>query len=321
MIITDSQFDTVYLSSYFLDIDKGNKLYPLNGIFRDLTDRLKAHNVRTGAVPRKDEYVMTGELSIWARDYMPVQVSDRRFVQFTYSPDYLNAKKYLGHVPDTGWIDRRIADEVQLSEGSDFYLSFSDIVLDGGNLVRCGDYVVMTEKIFEENPGKSPARLLDQLEAIFGAEIILLPWDMRETYGHTDGLLRYVGGNTVVYETYGLPTKDNKDRRFNSSFLRRLAAKLDVRVLDFSDIDSQHPEEQMVDLRWAYMNWLQVGSLVIMPEFSQTPLSNSYAREFVSDAFKDAGMDAVIESVEATDLVKLGGCFNCASWTVRAPER
>lgn len=71
MIITDSQFDTVYLSSYFLDIDKGNKLYPLNGIFRDLTDRLKAHNVRTGAVPRKDEYVMTGELSIWARDYMP----------------------------------------------------------------------------------------------------------------------------------------------------------------------------------------------------------------------------------------------------------
>lgn len=191
----------------------------------------------------------------------------------------------------------------------------------GGNLVRCGDYVVMTEKIFQENPGKSPARLLDQLEALFGAEIILLPWDTRETYGHTDGLLRYVGGNTVVYETYGLPSKDNKDRRFNSSFLRRLAAKLDVRVLDFSDIDSQHPEEQLVDLRWAYMNWLQVDSLVIMPEFRQTPLSNSYARQFVSCAFKDAGMDAVIESVEATELVKLGGCFNCVSWTVKTPER
>lgn len=115
-------------------------------------------------------------------------------------------------MPDTGWIDRRIAEEGQLAEGSDFYLSFSDIVLDGGNLVRCSDYVVMTEKIFEENPGKSPARLLDQLESLFGAELILLPWDTREIYGHTDGLLRYVGDKTVVYETYGLPGKDVKDR-------------------------------------------------------------------------------------------------------------
>lgn len=76
-------------------------------------------------------------------------------------------------------------------------------------------------------------------------------------------------------------------------------------MLDFSDIDRQNPEEQQVDLRWAYMNWLQVGNLVIMPEFSQTPLSNDYARKFVSNVFKEAGTDAVIESIEATELVKL----------------
>lgn len=321
MIITDSQFDTVYLSSYFLDIEPGNKLYPLNGIFRNLTDKLKAHNVRTGAVPRKDDYVMTGELSIWARDYMPVQVSDRRFVQFTYSPDYLNAKKYLGRLPDTGWIDHRIAEEAQVDDGSDFYLSYSDIVLDGGNIVRCGDYVVMTEKIFEENPGMSPARLLDQLESFFSSEIVLLPWDRREIYGHTDGLLRYVGGNTIIYATYGIPEKNQADRRFNSSFLRRLVQKFDVQVLDFGSVDKEHPEEQMVDLRWAYMNWLQTGNLIIMPEFEGVPFSNEYARIFVSSVFGESGAKVEVESVEATDLVKLGGCFNCASWTLKGLQQ
>lgn len=321
MIITDSQFDTVYLSSYFLDIDKGNRLYPLQGMFRNMTDKLKAHNVRSAAVPRKDDYVMTGELSIWARNYMPVQVSGRRFVQSTYSPDYLNAKKYLGHVPDKGWIDRRIAEEAQVDDGSDFYLSYSDIVLDGGNIVRCGDHVVMTEKIFEENPGMSPARLLDQLEAFFSSEIVLLPWDRREIYGHTDGLLGYVGGNTIIYATYGIPEKNQADRRFNSSFLRRLVLKFDVQVLDFGSVDKEHPEEQLVDLRWAYMNWLQTGNLIIMPEFKDAPNSNEYARNLVSSVFGESGTWVEVESVEATDLVKLGGCFNCASWTLKGVQR
>lgn len=321
MIITDNQFDTVYFSSYFSDIAPQNRLYPLTDIFCNLTEKLKAYNVRIGTIPRKDNYVATGELSIWSRDYMPLQVADRRFVQFTYTPDYLNAKKYLGHVPDTGWINRRIAEKAQKENAADFYLSYSDIVLDGGNVVRCGDYVVMTEKIFEENPEKSPARLLDRLESLFSAEIVLLPWDKRETYGHTDGLLRYVGDNTIIYGTYGLPEKNRTDRWFNESFLRRLKKKFDVRVLDFGCVDKIYPEEQLVDLRWAYMNWLQVGNLIIIPEFKDVPNSNEYARNQIFSVFGELGLKVDIETVEATSLVKLGGCFNCASWTIKRLDR
>ena len=33
-----------------------------------------------------------GTRSIWCRDYMPIQVSEDRFVQFRYAPDYLVGK-------------------------------------------------------------------------------------------------------------------------------------------------------------------------------------------------------------------------------------
>ncbi|MBR3627092.1 MAG: hypothetical protein IKN48_12305 [Bacteroidaceae bacterium] len=43
----------------------------------------------------------TSPLHIWTRDYMPVQVSKRKFVRFNYCPDYL--KDYpninLTHLP------------------------------------------------------------------------------------------------------------------------------------------------------------------------------------------------------------------------------
>lgn len=313
-LITDELFDSVYFSNYIWELPEGNAL---RIIFQQLIDKLAAHGIDSKKIPLKDGLTMTGKLSIWARDYMPVQTSNTDFAQFIYNPDYLQFKKYKNYIPDTEKIDDSLMERLPPKLFNRINIDRYDIVMDGGNLVRCGKYAVMTEKIFEENPSKSPAKLLDELEYILNAEIILLPWDRRETYGHTDGLLRYVGNNTVVYMVYGTPDKNNADRRYNESFLKRLTSKLNVKELNFDDIDRRYPTEQMVNLRWAYMNWLQLGDLVIMPEFTDTPHSNGYAREFVRSAFASEHKDITIESVEATELVKLGGGFNCASWTIK----
>ena len=52
-----------------------------------------------------------------------------------------------------------------------------DLVIDGGNVVKCGDAIVMTEKVFAENQTKSRAEVESILQDKFKCDIIFLPWD------------------------------------------------------------------------------------------------------------------------------------------------
>ena len=79
-------------------------------------------------------------LHIWARDYMPVQVSKNKFARFNYSPDYL--KDNPEYKPDTSSIFSALG----------IHVIDSDIIIDGGNVISCGNKVIMTDKIFRENP-------------------------------------------------------------------------------------------------------------------------------------------------------------------------
>ena len=88
-----------------------------------------------------------GTRDVWCRDYMPVQVGQGEFVRFRYAPDYLRGHEHLitrpgdvGPVPEVG------------------HCVDSEIVLDGGNVVRWGSRCFVTDKVFRENPGVDRAR-------------------------------------------------------------------------------------------------------------------------------------------------------------------
>ena len=102
-------------------------------------------------------------LHVWTRDYMPLQVCRDRFVLFRYEPDYLN--NYPEYKPQV--------DEIIGGLGVD--VCHSSINLDGGNVISCGDKVIVTDKIFKENPQLTSTKLLDELSALLEAEIVLIP--------------------------------------------------------------------------------------------------------------------------------------------------
>ena len=88
-----------------------------------------------------------GTLDVWCRDYMPIQVSVDRFVQFRYAPDYLTGKfRHLradGEIgPTLPWVQNCVR---------------SEIVLDGGNVVAWEDRAIVTDK----GPGDSTRRSLE----------------------------------------------------------------------------------------------------------------------------------------------------------------
>ena len=305
-MLSDKDFDVVYFSEYFKR-PISSKDQGLSIIFQRLEVVLNKHGYEARTLPAKAKLVQDGQLSLWCRDYMPVHTVRRDLLRFSYTPDYLKCKKYDGHQPDNKWVCEQLGISVanMVDEEDGLYMR---VVLDGGNIVRCGDKVVMTDKVFLENPHITKEKLIRYLEGWFDASIIWLPYDRRDYLGHSDGILRHISGNKVVMSPHGTPESNKADRNFDKLYRQILQENgLEVLSLDFSGIDEPS------DLRWAYTNWLQLKGLIIIPTFKDCPLSNQRVYEQICQFTKR--MKVNIEMVEADYLVKFGGAFNCASWT------
>jgi len=94
---------------------------------------------------------------IWAVDYMPVQINKDKFVQFTYKPDYLYLKKYQRTISDVDSICKEIKLTTQKSR----------LIVDGGNVSRTNDKVIMCDKVFHENKNIPEKDLIKQLKNLF----------------------------------------------------------------------------------------------------------------------------------------------------------
>lgn len=307
-MLNDKDFNTVFFSEY-LKNPTSSKDQGYRKIFQDLESVLNRHGYKAHILPYKKPLVRDGQLSIWCRDYMPVHTVGRNLLRFSYTPNYLKCKKYEGHEPDNGWVCESMEiNSINMSGDRDGVDVYPKIVLDGGNIVRCGQKVIMTDKVFLENPHLSKEQIIRYLENEFDAHIIWLPYDMREYLGHSDGILRYISDNKVVMAPYGDPCKNKKDKKFDCEYREILEKEgMEILPLDFFGID------ELSDRRWAYTNWLQLKGLIILPAFKDCPKSNEQAFEQIKKYTNMLHCD--IEMVEADTLVKGGGAFNCASWT------
>ena len=76
---------------------------------------------------------------------MPIQTSEKRFVFYKYNPDYLKTKYYLRTITNVNRVGNI---ECLRQDGEVFDL---DLVIDGGNVVRCDDKIVMTGRATKFN--------------------------------------------------------------------------------------------------------------------------------------------------------------------------
>lgn len=63
---------------------------------------------------------------------------------------------------------------------------------------------------------------------------------------------------------------------------------------------------------WAYINWLQTDKVLILPSFGV--LEDEQAFRQVECWMPE--YYGRIEMADATDLVRGGGCLNCATWSI-----
>ncbi len=175
-----------------------------------------------------------------------------------------------------------------------------DLIVDGGNVVKCGDKIVMTDKVFVENKDKSPEEVQRLLEEAFHSEVVFLPWDRYEKYGHSDGIIHYLGNNRVLMTNYA-----DFDNTFAHKYQRILEKHFDVVTLKYS-VKRKHKSS------WSYINFLQVGSLVLVPQIGIP--EDEQAIEQISSV--TPGCEVV--GIPALEPVRRGGALNCISWNIKA---
>jgi hypothetical protein len=223
---------------------------------------------------------------IWTRDYMPVQVSKEKFVRFNYSPDYL--KDSPEYKPDTSAIPSAIGIKV----------ISSDIIIDGGNIISCGNKVIMTDKIFRENQQYDRDLLIDKLEQLLEAKVVLIPEDNYDEYGHADGMVRYMGGGCVLLNNYC-----DFDKTLRKKLLAALSPHFKITELHYG---------AYTDISWAYINFLHVGQHILIP-FLNDKLGDIAFRQ-IADAFPQCDCHPIYHY---ENIVHEGGALNCSTWNIQ----
>ena len=233
---------------------------------------------------------------IWCRDFMPIQVEEDRFVFFKYTPDYLQDPYYLRLQTDTEKVFHATANHLEHLLQHAITI---DLVLDGGNVVKCGDTVVMTEKVFFENKDKTRAEVERILKEAFQSDVLFLPWDRKETFGHSDGIVHYAGDGKILLTNYG----DFSPYYYNR-FRKALEKHFEVVPLKY-EAKRQHARS------WAYINFLQVGKLVLVPQLDLE--EDKQALEQIANALPNCK----VVGIPSLEVVRRGGALNCISWNIK----
>ena len=243
-----------------------------------LTDILDKHNVKYA--------FLKGTKDIWCRDYMPVQIESGKLIQFKYDPSYLKGK--------TEWEESR-SDVKDVCRVNNIDAQFSDINLDGGNVLICDGRAIVTDRIFSENPDRNKESLIDELSKLLECEIIIIPAlrSRDEDFsGHADGMVRFVDRNTI------LGNRLAGEYKYIQEGMQKVMEKFDLRYIDipfFVNKDPEHPYSAI----GIYVNYLEVNNL-------------KQAVEIMQKTFPDR----VIETLNYNDVAQEGGLLNCTTWVV-----
>ena len=281
-LLHDKNTNVVFLSPCLNTKKYGNPKF-----YKELMTILKEMGIETRELKCTRDY--------WARDYMPIQLGGNDFLKYHYYPDYLINRDDIDSITDVS----------KVISGMGINCRSTNLIIDGGNMVPCGPYIVMTDKVFSENRKKKDDwEFKALLDSELGHPVIIIPWTSHEddVYGHSDGFIKWCGDNRILMGNHGdcYPDEAASIRRILESY------GFEVTEMRFKD----KVDTPCCDLNWAYINFLQVGKNIIMPKFDIA--EDIIAQQYIHEAFPDC----TINQIEMAEIVKEGGALHCISWNV-----
>jgi len=278
-MVVDSETNILYLA------DCLSKKYPV--FYSELDKALKENSI-------KNKWLQSTK-DVWVRDFMPIQVDKDKFVCFTYNPSYLRkTKSGVKSISDVELICKSIDIRTEIK---------SSIILDGGNVVKSKSTVIVTDRIFKENPIYDERILIRELERQLEVDrVIVIPSDRNDFTGHADGMVRFLDEKTVLINQY----QRDKDEFQVSLRMALYNAGLDWEELPYNPY-SNKPYTSACGI---YINYLEMEDVIFVPVFEiseDTPALRKFEQLFKGKK---------IVTVKSSELAKKGGILNCVSWNI-----
>lgn len=232
---------------------------------------------------------------IWCRDYMPVQTPSGKLIQFTYNPSYLKGNKE--------WEESR-SDVKDVCRMNNINAEFSDINLDGGNVLIFDDRAIISDRIFSENPNRDKDELVKELGKQLECEIIIIPAEKDDMTGHADGMVRFVNRDTI------LGNNRADEYKYWREGMQKVIDKYGLTYIDipfFAPKDSKNPLSAV----GIYVNYLEVNNLIVLPVFGRD--EDKLAVDIIQKTFPER----VVETIDYNEVAYEGGLLNCTTWVVK----
>ena len=272
-MISDWQKNQVYISAL------------MQSNFPDEHNRLKVALNRAGIQHK----LIPHTKDIWTRDFMPVQVTKDKFIQFRYDPNYLKEFSGLKTIPGA----KNYPDHIAVEN--------SNINLDGGNIVCSSNKVILTDRLFEENPNLSKAKIHSELEKLFDAEVFFVPAIKNDMTGHIDGHLRFLNEDTVIVNQL-----DQEYKYWQKGFLKMIESS----GLNFVEMPWYLTKDSSSAIG-SYLNFLQLKNMIIFPVFEEDEDFDNRALAIIQSIYPAS----TIIPININKIGKMGGLMNCITWT------
>ncbi|MBS1666470.1 MAG: agmatine deiminase family protein [Bacteroidetes bacterium] len=230
---------------------------------------------------------------VWAVDYMPIQIDLNKFVRFVYNPSYLQTKKLIKTISDVDAICCEIGIEPFKT----------DIILDGGNVTRTTNKVIMTDRVFVDNPTYERKQIIKELHELLQVDkLYFVPEQPGDFTGHSDGMVRFINENAVVINDY----QREKEWFYRAFEIAIHNTGLEYIKIPYNVYDNKSNDQANGD----YINYLQMENTVIIPTFGIKE------DDVAVKQFETIFAGSNITTIDSNEIANDGGILNCITWNI-----
>jgi len=249
---------------------------------------------------------------IWLRDCMGV-IAENKIYKFNYSPNYCTLGKETKYYQYLNKLTKQILAKAFTSSIIEVPLN-----IDGGNFVHNTKKVFMTEKVYEDNPGKDVKRIIKDYT---GLDAIIVKRSCLDVIGHTDGYMAFKNRDTIFISEYPNLPYLKKDIEY-VNMLKSVAINNGLKVLPIFDNPVDEPiqcackskktRSCLYSAGGVYVNYIRFNNYIIMPEYSLKTKSEVEHNWTNKTWLESLGFDVLC--VNCDQLAKFGGSLHCISF-------
>lgn len=258
--------------------------HDLRRVYRDVEAALNALRIPHYVLRAQDH-----PIDIWVRDWGPVEGCF-----FDYSPSY--AKGFYSPAAV------RKARHALCKRSGQTFRSIP-LVLDGGNLVHNGRVAILTEKVFRDNPQRTPAEIEETIASLGLEQVVFIPVESLDQVGHADGIVRFLSEEVLLVNDY----EQTGFRAYRNRLLRRLTEiNSPVEIVPFPWRCSDEKISGIWSAVGVYLNFIQTAHGILLPAFEEP-------EDHEAAALLRSLCRVPVVSISCRALARLGGVLNCIS--------